>query len=1175
MQPARGRRPVLSHGRALIAAASALGLIILGSTAGAQAAAVAGCGDWARIASPNPNGAARLNDIHVISPWDVWAVGWFDGPIPGSVQNVWQSLTLHWNGSAWSIVPSPNPAPNPTMTQVTLAAVSAVSSVDVWAVGGRRGQDAGGYSGTRVLAMRWDGFTWRDMNAPWPPDRDGSVYTGASGEEFYDVVALPSGEVWAVGRWWHEAPGGVITWPGVAMRWNGSSFDVFELPMVSPAGRQFANSVAAVSRNDIWVVGEGDGAASPAYVWHWNGSSWSSVPAPTPGAGRALNGVIALAANDVWAGGWYRDASYNYFPLILHWNGSIWTQVATPAGGDTFAAWAPDHILTYGTNGWAHWDGTRWTAQPGLSGLGIVSPVVQSMSVESPCELWVAGWQYLSGVQATLTVKLEFAGPPADTDGDGVPDAVDNCPTLFNPNQADCDGDGAGDACELSSGTAQDCNGNLTPDNCETFTDCDANQVPDECEPDCNANGVADACDIAGGASPDCNANGVPDECDQFADCNRNHVSDWCDINAGRSLDTNGNGFPDECEALGPGFATVNTLQDVVDFGGAQRLGDLPGPDGLISFREAVIAANNTPGPQTVAFNIPPADWGPINFGIPMLRLENGLFVVTGDETTLDFATQTAFAGDTNPNGADIGIYGLEANAWGIEAILIVADKCTVKGLGSVMQRGYGVRIAGNGNRVVGSTINGPFYAAVYITGGWQGPVARGNVIGGTGPGERNVLSAGNDGVRIDAPAADNVVIGNVLSGSFSGVSIRGGATGNRIGGLLPAERNVISGSGFFGEEGCPVGEQVSIENSPDNVIEGNYIGLTADGSAGAGQSGTVGVEVRDSSQTLVRNNVIGGILVVGTDHCSGIRYGDAVQVSGSSSGTVMRNNLIGTDAAGVNPVVNVAGVRVVSWPQSGAPAATLVEGNTIAFSEKQGVAVGPDVAGVAIRGNSIFDNGGLGIDLSVTGNGGQPEPSVTSAVTDDVRIRVEGSLSAAPQASYAVDVFVSPACDPSGSGEGRIFLDSVVVATDASGLAPFSLLADVVVPAGAEATATATALAAGNTSEFSACRAVELGACSWPPGEVRNVVMDYDLMTVAWAPFGPSVSYDVARGDMGGRRSNGAATCVATGLTTPFFTDQAVPTAGLGFFYLVRAANACGPGSWQGPGGAAGAACP
>jgi hypothetical protein len=42
------------------------------------------------------------------------------------------------------------------------------------------------------------------------------------------------------------------------------------------------------------------------------------------------------------------------------------------------------------------------------------------------------------------------SAPPADADGDGVPDATDNCPAVANPDQADADGDGAGDACDAS-----------------------------------------------------------------------------------------------------------------------------------------------------------------------------------------------------------------------------------------------------------------------------------------------------------------------------------------------------------------------------------------------------------------------------------------------------------------------------------------------------------------------------------------------------------------------------------------------------------------------------------------------------------------------------------------------------------------------------------------------------
>ena len=54
----------------------------------------------------------------------------------------------------------------------------------------------------------------------------------------------------------------------------------------------------------------------------------------------------------------------------------------------------------------------------------------------------------------------------------------------------------------------------------------------------------------------------------------------------------------------------VTGTTDASDFGGAQRVSDLPGPDGVVSLREAFTAANNTPGPQLIAFGIPRNDGG-------------------------------------------------------------------------------------------------------------------------------------------------------------------------------------------------------------------------------------------------------------------------------------------------------------------------------------------------------------------------------------------------------------------------------------------------------------------------------------------------------------------------------------------------------------------------------------
>jgi hypothetical protein len=58
----------------------------------------------------------------------------------------------------------------------------------------------------------------------------------------------------------------------------------------------------------------------------------------------------------------------------------------------------------------------------------------------------------LAGLCAGLLMMVSpgFAQPLPDVDGDGIPDAEDNCLSVSNADQADADGDGFGDACELT-----------------------------------------------------------------------------------------------------------------------------------------------------------------------------------------------------------------------------------------------------------------------------------------------------------------------------------------------------------------------------------------------------------------------------------------------------------------------------------------------------------------------------------------------------------------------------------------------------------------------------------------------------------------------------------------------------------------------------------------------------
>jgi hypothetical protein len=113
-----------------------------------------------------------LSGVDAISRKDVWAVGHvFNG---GDV-----TITLHWNGTAWKVVPSPNPAP----TDSLLLAVSHVSPTSVWAAGY---QDNG--SGQEVLVERWTGSAWKVVSTP-----------AIASARFYGIGATADGYVWAGG----------------------------------------------------------------------------------------------------------------------------------------------------------------------------------------------------------------------------------------------------------------------------------------------------------------------------------------------------------------------------------------------------------------------------------------------------------------------------------------------------------------------------------------------------------------------------------------------------------------------------------------------------------------------------------------------------------------------------------------------------------------------------------------------------------------------------------------------------------------------------------------------------------------------------------------------------------------------------------------------------------------
>ncbi len=183
-----------------------------------------------------------------------------------------------------------------------------------------------------------------------------------------------------------------------------------------------------------------------------------------------------------------------------------------------------------------------------------------------------------------------------------------------------------------------------------------------------------------------------------------------------------------------------------------------------------------------------------------------------------------------------------------------------------------------------------------------------------------------------------------------------------------------------------------------------------------------------------------------------------------------MKATIIGTDATGTN--------ALAEWPCGliifGGTTNNIIglkpdgsgSGNQIAFNYGDGVLVGDtNTAGIAIRGNSIFGNGGLGIDLLNSGNDQQSSPVITNAVGYATSTVVSGTLHSLTNAAFLIDVYRNPAANPT---EGEFYAGTVNVTTDGSGNASFALTNNTGNYAGQYVTATATS-ATGDTSEFSA----------------------------------------------------------------------------------------------------------
>ena len=558
---------------------------------------------------------------------------------------------------------------------------------------------------------------------------------------------------------------------------------------------------------------------------------------------------------------------------------------------------------------------------------------------------------------------------------------------------------------------------------------------------------------------------------------------------------------------------------------------------------------------------------GRSSVGILITNCDNN--VIQGNHIGVD-ATGTA----TRPNGTGMRLANSSNNVIGGTT---AAARNVISGNGS-----DGLEISGNGNLVQGNYIGTNAAGTAEIENGQKGVhipslLFGNNVIGGTAPGAGNLISGNNEGIRDEGtgttiqgnligtdvtgtqaigngggllargqnaqiggltPAARNIIsgngtgvhsegAGNKIQGNFIGTDITGTlALGNThigitaantvIGGTTPEARNVISANGFAegGFGNIALGFNVF---GPGATVQGNYIGTDVTGTKALRVAGTA---IKFGITVFSNNHVIGGTTAGARNVISGNDIG--IQLGGFSSppnGVVIQGNIIGLNAQGAAPLPNLhQGIRffgadnnIVGGTQNGAP-------NTIAFSGLAGVSV-ESGTGNSIRGNAIFSNGGLGIDLGFNSSGvtandaGDPDagpnnlqnfPVLTSVTSGGGNTTIQGTLNSTANTTFHIDFYSNAAVDGSGHGEGALFFNTTQVTTNASGNATINVTFPLALPAGRVITATATS-PNGNTSEFSAADAT--GAAGTLQFAVASFVVIEDIgqMTVTVQRVGGS----------------------------------------------------------------------
>jgi hypothetical protein len=264
---------------------------------------------WTEVPLPNvgPNENSLLG-VSELPSGHAWAVGYYV-----NAEYAQQTLVQHYDGTSWTVVPSPSPGAR----QNILYGVAAISDSDVWAVGSS--QDAS--SVWHTLAEQWNGSKWSAVP---------TVDAGTSGNLLYAVTAVSSSLVYAAGQRSDTA------FPSNSLieQWNGK-WSVVSTPM-DPAGSDLPLGATATS-SSVSIVGDRESSTAPYTTFVAAGTAGNVGIVGTPNVGTGENDLFAAttaADGSTWAVGWEIDpSSLVHSTLIEQGVNGVWSVVSSPNVG--------------------------------------------------------------------------------------------------------------------------------------------------------------------------------------------------------------------------------------------------------------------------------------------------------------------------------------------------------------------------------------------------------------------------------------------------------------------------------------------------------------------------------------------------------------------------------------------------------------------------------------------------------------------------------------------------------------------------------------------------------------------------------------------------------------------------------------------------------------------------